>query len=209
MLYGLISIEVENKIVNLASLILDFGKVDRKTAHQDGEYPESDTDHTVMLGILGSSIASKLYKDLDVGLVAQFALVHDLVEVHAGDTPTLIGMTPESFQEKSEREELALQKIKTDFGNEFPWIHETIEKYERLDTKEARFVKVLDKIMPKLTVMLNEAVAMNKNEHVTKEGVKKTFDAQREKIKEIAPDMPEILDLWEFFVEKEMALIKK
>lgn len=70
---------MENKIEELASLVLDFGKVDRITAHQDGVFPESDTDHTVMLGVIGVSLAKRLYNDLDLGLIAQFALVHDLV----------------------------------------------------------------------------------------------------------------------------------
>jgi putative hydrolase of HD superfamily len=166
---------MQDKILEIASLILDFGKVDRQTLHQDGVRAETDTDHTVMLGVLGASIAHKLYPDLDLGLVTQFALVHDLVEVHAGDTDTLRGVSDEFFKAKEKRELEALHKIKAELGVEFRWIHETIEKYEKLDTKEARFIKVLDKIMPKLTVVLNKAASINKRE-IPKEEMKKTFD---------------------------------
>ena len=197
---------MENKILEIASLILDFGRVARKTLHQDGVRAETDTDHTVMLGVLGASIASKLYKDLDLGLVTQFALVHDLVEVHAGDSDTLTGISDEFLKQKSDREMKALEKLKQSFSHDFEWIHKTIEKYESLDTKEARFVKVLDKIMPKLTVVLNGAASIN-GRSITKAEVKKTFDLQREKLKELAPDMPELLEIWESFAERELVLI--
>jgi putative hydrolase of HD superfamily len=198
---------MEDKILEVASLILDFGKVHRKTLHQDGERSETDTDHTVMVGVLGASIASRLYKDLDIGLITQFALVHDLVEVHAGDTDTLTGVNEDSQRLKEEREVLALKKIEETFGKDFSWIHETIERYERLDTKEARFIKVLDKIMPKLTVVLNNAASINKR-HIQRSEVEKTFDLQRGKVKQWANDMPELVDLWEYFVVKELDLIK-
>ena len=123
---------MKNKTLDLCSLVLDFGKVNRKTCHQDGIRFESDTDHTVMLGIVGCAIASRLYKDLDLGLISQFALIHDLVEVHAGDTPTLVGITDSFLKVKEDREAEALLKIKNDYGEMFPWIHETIEKYESL-----------------------------------------------------------------------------
>lgn len=198
---------MEDKILEVASLILDFGKVDRKTLHQDGERFETDTDHTVMLGILGAAIANRLYKDLDLGLIAQFTLVHDLVEVHAGDTDTLTGVSEDSMKKKEERELVALKKLEETFGQDLSWIHETIEKYESLDTKEARFVKVLDKVMPKLTVVLNGGASLHKRS-IQRAEVEKTFDLQRIRLQELAYDMPELMALWEHFVTKELGLIK-
>lgn len=199
---------METDITQLASTILDFGKVNRQTFHQDGLQPESDTDHTVMLGIIAGSLAKKMYPDLDIGLVVQFALVHDLVEVYAGDTPTLMDVGEDFFKEKTNREQQALERLKSEFGEKFSWIHTMIEKYEKLDTKEARFIKTLDKILPKLTVILNNAKGINDNKLATREGAEKTFNLQRVKVKDYAHDMPEMLALWEYFVEKELELIK-
>jgi 5'-deoxynucleotidase YfbR-like HD superfamily hydrolase len=199
---------METNIIKLASTILDFGKVNRQTFHQDGLQPESDTDHTVMLGIIAGSLAKKLYADLDIGLVVQFALVHDLVEVYAGGTPTLMDVGEDFFKEKANREQKALEKLKTEFGENFSWIHTMIKKYEKLDTKEARFIKTLDKILPKLTVILNNAKGINDNKLATKDGAEKTFNLQRVKVKDYTHDMPEMLALWEYFVEKELELIK-
>ena len=76
-------------VLGLGGLSLAFGRVERATRHEDGTTPESDTDHTVMLGLIGCSLAPLVCADLDLGLIAQYALVHDVVEVHAGDTNTL------------------------------------------------------------------------------------------------------------------------
>lgn len=199
---------MKSKILELASLILDFGKVDRKTSHQDGVYPESDTDHTVMLGILAPSIAERLYPDLDRGLLVQFALIHDLVEVHTGDTPTLIGVSDAFFADKEARESDSLKRIEEIFGSAFPWVHTTIERYERLDTKEARFIKTLDKILPKLTVILNQGVGLKRHGRITKDEVEKTFAIQKKKLEGIAHDMPELLELWQHFMDEELKFLE-
>ncbi len=149
-------------LVDIGELILKFAKVNRATFHEDGERSESDTDHTVMLSVCACAVAEKLYKDsLDIGLVAQFAIVHDLVEVHAGDTDSF-GIDEKTKLDKDKREHASLLLIKEKFDYVYPWIGETIEKYELLDTKEARFVKTLDKAMSKITHMLNGGVYFKK-----------------------------------------------
>ena len=73
--------------VRLAALVLQFGRVNRATFHPDGIRRETDTDHTVMLGVLAAALASRWHTlGLNVGRVAEFALVHDLAEAYAGDT---------------------------------------------------------------------------------------------------------------------------
>lgn len=142
-------------IVDIGELVLKFAKVKRVTFHEDGETRESDTDHTVMLSVCACALAERLYKDtLDLGKVAQFAIVHDLVEAYAGDTDSF-GINKERKDDKDRREQEALLLVKKQFDNVYPWIGETIEKYEALDTKEARFIKTLDKAMPKITHILN------------------------------------------------------
>lgn len=175
---------VADKIIELGEIVLQFGRVDRITLQEDGVTPESDTDHTVMLSVVACALAAEYKKDLDVGLVSQFALVHDLVEVYAGDTPNLHGTpldtTMGSSKEKRERD--ALEKIAEKFNGTFPWLSATIQKYELLDTKEARFVKVLDKAMPKVTHVLNKVKAL-KNHGYDRESVKDALEAQEMKVR--------------------------
>ena len=98
--------EVADAAIRLAALALAFGRIDRTACtHPDGT-PESDSDHTVMLGWLAPSLAALTEPGLDPHLVAAYALVHDAVEVHAGDTPTLV-ITSQGRAEKAARERAA------------------------------------------------------------------------------------------------------
>ncbi len=142
-------------LVDIGKMVLAFARVNRVTLHEDGTTPESDTDHTVMLSVSALALSSKLYKNqLDLGLVAQFAIVHDLVEAYAMDTDSF-GITDEGRKAKEEREHRAFLRIQEEFRDVYPWLPEMIEKYESLDTKEARFVKTVDKAMSKITHILN------------------------------------------------------
>lgn len=146
--------KVTEKTLELGKLSLLFSRVNRATFHEDGVTPESDTDHTVMLGLCACAFASQYDTSLDIGKVAQFALVHDLVEAYAGDTNS-IGITADTKSDKEVREHNAFLRIQEEFRDIFPWIHSTIEEYESLESKEARFIKTFDKILPKITHTLN------------------------------------------------------
>ncbi len=142
-------------LVDIGKLILTFARVNRVTLHEDGVRPESDTDHTVMVSVCACALAKKLYPDsLDIGLIAQFATVHDLVEAYAMDTDSF-GLDEEGKRAKDAREHEAFLRIQSEFKDVYPWLPETIEKYESLDTREARFVKTVDKLMSKITHIHN------------------------------------------------------
>ncbi len=145
-------------LVDIGRLVLAFAKVNRATLQEDGSTPESDTDHTVMLSVCACALAEKLYKEsLDVGLVAQFAIAHDLIEAYASDTDSF-GISETEKKAKDTREHEAFLRIKSEFKHMYSWLPETIERYEALDTKEARFVKLVDKLMSKITHILNDGV---------------------------------------------------
>lgn len=151
--------DTADKTLELGRLILKFAETYRATRFPDGVTPESDTDHTVMLGIIACALAKEYEPRYDLGTIAQFALVHDFVEVYAGDTDTFgIHKDEERKSVKDQREAEALARLEKEFGSVFPWITETIHAYESLETPEARFVKAIDKILPKITHTLNKGV---------------------------------------------------
>ncbi len=197
------------KLLDIARLTLKFAKVNRATLHEDGERPESDTDHTVMLSIAACSLADALYKDrLDIGKVAQFAIVHDLVEAHVGDVNT-INISEESRAEKEKREEASLRMIEDEFKDVYPWIHLTIEAYERKDTPEARFVKTLDKAMTKMTNTLNRGAAIRKL-GTSYEEIQNHFRVQTDNYRgKYGKEFPELVDLLEELMQNMLKEIRE
>lgn len=143
-------------VIRLGELVSQFATIHRVTYLSDGITAESDTDHTVMVGVIACAVASAFDPKLNVGLIAQFSLIHDLVEAYAGDTNTFGGLTEQGNTEKEEREAAALLRIESELSSSLPWVADTIKKYEALSTPEARFVKTIDKVMPKITRLLNK-----------------------------------------------------
>lgn len=183
--------EIE-QLIKIAGLCLDFGKIERQTYHQDRVTHETDTTHTVMLAIIAPALAENLYPGrFDIGLISQFAVVHDFTESITGDFNTLSNFSPEFKKEKKELEKKALEKIEKDFGTNFPWIHKTIAEYESLESPEARFIKIVDKILPKL-VRLTSVAASSK-----KSGSAPFYENQIIEMRKLGHDMPELVDLLE------------
>lgn len=183
-------------------LILQFARTNRATYHEDGMRPESDTDHTVMLSVCACALAEQLYKDsLNLGKVAQFSIVHDLVEAYADDTDTF-GISEQGQKDKEEREHNALLKIKSQFDTVFPWISRTIEEYETLNTSEARFVKTVDKCMSKITHILNGGQYF-KNKNTDEDSMRRDYRSMVKKATDkYAYDFPEVIILMESLIEK-------
>ena len=180
-------------LIDLGRLSLQFSRVERVTTHEDGERKETDSDHTVMLAVLSCSIAPQIRPDLDLGLIAQYAIHHDLVEVYAGDTVT-IGVAAVDQKEKQRAEAEALLRITDEFSDYFPNLPEIIRRYEKLDTTEARFVKGIDKLMPIIAHFLNDG-KMFKENGTTDIGLFRIYERQTKDMEQYLFDLPEVLAL--------------
>jgi putative hydrolase of HD superfamily len=147
---------IADALIDLGRLALQFGRIDRTAVfHPDGVTPESDTDHTVMLGWAACALAARCFPQLNLGLVAQFALIHDAPEVYAGDTPTL-RIDDDGRAAKAAREQAATDRIWAEFrGERLPWFPVMIVLYEAQQIPEARFVRGLDKVLPKIVHLLD------------------------------------------------------
>ncbi len=142
------------RALRLAKIALAFGRVGRATRHEDGIRVETDTDHTTMLGLVACELAPPY---LDRAKVAAFSLVHDLVEVYADDTQTLV-ISPEEMAAKRVREDAARVRLVAELG-EGSWVASMLTTYEAQREPEARFVRLIDKVLPKLTHAFNGCAA--------------------------------------------------
>lgn len=187
--------EAASSVLELGKLLMQFGRVKKSTYHEDGQTVESDTDHTVMTAVIACAFAERFLPELDAGKIAKFALVHDLVEVYAGDTPTFKKMSETEKKAKENRERTSLKRIVKQFGQELPWIHQTIKAYEAQRTAEARYVKAMDKLMPKITHILNSGVSI-KEKGYSKPEAMGIYEEQHDKMqKEYGNDFAEVMQL--------------
>lgn len=134
------------KLIAFSRLITAFGRIERTTPFPGTDRLETDIEHTLHLTLMAWYVASSRKLDLDLNMVIKYALAHDLVEVHAGDT-CIWSTDAEYVASKHEREAAAAERIAEEFP-EFPDLHAAIQEYEKRDTPESRFVYALDKLLP-------------------------------------------------------------
>lgn len=186
--------------INLVRFCLGFARVDRGTFHEDGKTRESDADHTVMLGVVATAFAAQYFPSLDLGEIAQLALVHDLVETYSGDVNSL-NITVEQKMSKKAREAQALLDIEREFGLAFPWIHQTIQRYERQESREARYVCVMDKVLPKATHLLNQGATF-KELGLTFDQIRGYYAKKTDKARADDSMFPELIQMREELVQR-------
>lgn len=191
-------------VKDLGELSLKFGMINRSHVYHSDGTPESDTDHTVMLGWIGCAFASRYFPHLDTGLVAQFALIHDAPEVYAGDTPTL-RITDEGRTAKAQREAVAVERINKEYRNTLPWVSEVLITYEAQILPEARFVRGLDKILPKIIHLLDNCKGLREQD-ISSEELQEIFDRQAKDMGTYVGDFPELMNLRAELVNAVIAL---
>lgn len=127
----------------LDQLILPFYAIKRDMLIPTKNFTtENDAEHSWSVAVLACSLVEHIDPNLDTGLVCQYAIIHDLVELYAGDTS--VWSDEEALKNKSTREKSSLKMIKKRFSY-FTWLISTIEAYELQESNEARYVKAIDK----------------------------------------------------------------
>ncbi len=129
----------------MTKLVFPFYQVERDAVPPiEPRRFENDVEHSWSVAFLACSLASEIDKTLNLGKIAQFAIVHDLIEVFSGDTSPWHGK--DIRESKEEREEDAIRHIEKHFKR-FPWIAQTIREYESRESNEAKFVWAVDKVI--------------------------------------------------------------
>lgn len=176
--------------INFVKLLNKFRDIERVIHSNGGDRWENDVEHSYQLTMLAWYIISTNNLNLDLDLVLKYCLVHDLVEVYAGDT--YIYGDQNLINNKKEREEKSLQQLKEELV-EFPEILNLIKQYEKREDRESKFVYALDKIEPVLNIYTNEGKTW-KEKSVTIEMLVK---AKSEKIAE----SPELIKFFDEVIE--------
>lgn len=152
-----------DELVKFIGLSHDFKKVRRKIALPNEDREENDAEHSYQLALVAWYLISTQNLDLDVNLAIRYALVHDLVEIYAGDTPSSVHKGFDKEREtKYEREERAAKQLLEEFP-EFSTMHELIGAYELRNDNESKFVYALDKILPVVNIYLDRGYAWKKD----------------------------------------------
>ena len=134
-----------DKIYSFFHLLDRFQKIQRVTYSSHDRQRENDAEHSYQLAMMAWYICETHKLKHDIDKVIRYALVHDLVEVYAGDTMAL-GRNEKEQSLKEQREQEAIQKLKKNFS-EFPDLSEWISNYEQKKDPESKYIYALDKYL--------------------------------------------------------------
>ena len=124
----------------------------RQTLISDASRQETDAEHAWHLAVMCALLSEYSNEKIDVAHTMLMVLMHDLVEIDAGDT---YAYDEEGNKSKEERELKAADRIYNLLPpDQAKMARELWDEFEAMETPEARFANTLDKIQP---VFLNDA----------------------------------------------------
>ena len=83
----------------------------RENPTANGERRENTAEHSWQLAMAAMVLAEHANEPVDVAMVVRMLLVHDLVEIDAGDTFVYLTMDAAGREEQNQREMVAAERI--------------------------------------------------------------------------------------------------
>ena len=109
---------------------------------------ENDAEHAWHMAVMAYLLKEYANEEIDIAKTMIMCLIHDIVEIDAGDT---YAYDPEAKKTQKEREQLAKERL---FGmlpeDQKEELTVLFEEFEALQSPEARFVRAMDNLQPLL-----------------------------------------------------------
>jgi putative hydrolase of HD superfamily len=142
----------EDRLVRQMAFIREIDKlkcVFRRTLLMDGSRYENDAEHSWHLAVMAVLLREHANgAGVELERVIKLVLVHDLVEIDAGDTYCY---DDAGHQDKEARERAAAERIFALLPDDQAVAFRTLwEEFEARETPEARFAAALDRVQPLL-----------------------------------------------------------
>ena len=168
----------------------------RQTHLTDYRRQENDAEHAWHMAVMIYLLKEYANEEFDVAKAMMMALIHDIVEIDAGDT---YAYDTKNHETQKEREEKAAERI---FGllpeEQKQELKGLFEEFEACESSEAKFARVMDNFQP---ILLNDS---NNGEDWKVHKIKKSQVENRQKSSQLGSK-----DIWEYTSELIERNVKK
>lgn len=184
-------LENMDNIIRVFDFVKEIDKmktVFRRSLIYDGSRRENDAEHSWHLAMMAILFEKYAPFPLNMEKVLKMTLVHDLVEIYAGDTFAYdtVGNT-----DKADRERQAADKLFSMCPESAP-LRLLWEEFDAEETNDAKYAAALDRIQPLISNALNEGYTWALN-GVTKEAVYKRMAPVLEGLPAVYPYIEKII----------------
>ena len=153
----------------------------RRTSLTDGSRRENSAEHSWHLAVMALLLSEYADEDVDIQKVVKMVLVHDLVEIDAGDT---FCYDAEASVGREERERVAAARLFSLLpGEQGRELTRLWEEFESRATPESRFAAALDRMQPLLSNLATGGYSWQKYGVVYRQVIERTrsiSDASKE-----------------------------
>jgi putative hydrolases of HD superfamily len=154
---------ITNNLVQQFAFITEIDKIKsifRKSRTFTGEKYENDAEHSWHICVMAMVLAEYANEKIDILKVIKMLLVHDIVEIDAGDT----FLYAENRDDVFETEKAAAERI---FGllpdSQFREFMDLWLEFEAKETAEAKYAGSIDRLQPMLANCINQGDAWTEN----------------------------------------------
>jgi putative hydrolase of HD superfamily len=188
-----------DKLKNQLAFLYEADKMKnifRQTLVGDGSRQENDAEHSWHMALTAMTLYDYAEPGVDLNRVLRMCLVHDLVEVYAGDTPAI---DSEAGKSKEQREKMAADKLfmmlPIEQGAEYRSLW---EEFDAEETKDAKFAAACDRFQSAMLIYKSDGYTWLKGNWNTADVIKRQYP--------VKVAMPEV---WEFIENAVDDLVKR
>ena len=143
---------IESKNIRLDQQLKFTAEIDkmtgilRRTMLVDGSRRENDAEHSWHIAVMALLFAEYTTQPVDISRAIKMCVVHDLIEIYAGDT---FAYDTKGNLDKAQREEAAADKLfamlPQEQGQE---IRSLWEEFDSMQTPDAKYAACMDRLQP-------------------------------------------------------------
>lgn len=136
----------------------------------DNSRRENSAEHSWHAAMVALIFQSYAEEDIDISRVVKMLLIHDVVEIYAGDT---FAFAEQSVLDGQEEKEInALNRLFALLPEEEALAYKALWfEYEAVETADGRYAKAIDCIQPLISNLNNNGASWKEHTGVTKEKV--------------------------------------
>lgn len=144
--FNFIENEKLQKQIRFIIIIDEMKNILRRNLVIDGSRRENDAEHSWHLAVMAMLLEEYSAEKVDIERVIKIALVHDLVEVYAGDT---FAYDAKGNEDKLDREIKAADKLFGMLdGEQGKEIRALWDEFEEMETPESKYANAIDRLQP-------------------------------------------------------------
>lgn len=181
-----------NQLLKFTAEVDKMTSISRRTLLINKSRRENDAEHSWHIALMAMLFKDYAPEGCDISRSVQMCIVHDLVEIYAGDT---FAYDVNANKDKEEREQKAADKLfgelSSELGKEF---RQLWEEFDAMETSEAKYAAAMDRLQPFIHNTLTDG-------HTWKEG-KPSVENVNKRIAPAFELIPELKDWYDKNIQR-------